>query len=188
MSVSAACSCWTTGGLVGQSMRLRLLHPNPTLHRLDNSQRRSLATSRGTRHRPAKLDLHPAADIRDRTSAFSDFRRLYPPVRTFKMVVPKDRTCRVARGNLTPRTGSPEAVNHAARDLEAWPSPRPPPEGRYVTALFAIPRGYLGRMGFSEGTGQTTGSSRAGIRPPKPRRSAITRWAPPGWSTTIAIT
>ena len=50
---------------------LRLLHPNPTLHRLDNSQRRSLATSRGTRHWPAKLDLPPAAEIRAPKSAFA---------------------------------------------------------------------------------------------------------------------
>jgi hypothetical protein len=52
---------------------------------------RLLATSGGSGHRLATLELHPGADIRDRTSAFLDFRRLYLQLRTLRMAVPKDR-------------------------------------------------------------------------------------------------
>ena len=53
---------------------------------------RLLATSGGAHHRLATPELPPGADIRDRTSALSDFRRLYPQLRTLKMALPMVRT------------------------------------------------------------------------------------------------
>ena len=44
---------------------------------------RLLANSGGSGHRLATPELPPGADIRDRTSAFLDFRRLYLQVRTW---------------------------------------------------------------------------------------------------------
>ncbi len=43
---------------------------------------RLMALSGGTRHRPATPELRPGADIENQMSALSDFRRLYPQLRT----------------------------------------------------------------------------------------------------------
>jgi len=51
-----------------------------------------LATSGGAHHRLATPELPPGADIRDRTSAFLDFRRLYPQVRTLRIAARIVRT------------------------------------------------------------------------------------------------
>ena len=50
-----------------------------------------MAKSGGTRHRLATPELPPGADIRDRTSAFLDFRQLYLQVRTLGVAVPMVR-------------------------------------------------------------------------------------------------
>jgi hypothetical protein len=47
-----------------------------------------LAISGGSGHRLATPELPPRTDIRDRTSAFLDFRRLYLQLRTLRMAVP----------------------------------------------------------------------------------------------------
>jgi hypothetical protein len=44
-----------------------------------------MATSGGAHHRLATPELPPGADIRDRTSPFLNFHRLYPQVRTLRM-------------------------------------------------------------------------------------------------------
>ena len=51
-----------------------------------------LATSGGSGHHLATPELPPKADICDRTSAFLDFRLLYPQVRTLRVVVRLVRT------------------------------------------------------------------------------------------------
>ncbi len=62
----------------------------------------SLATSGGSGHRLATSGLPPGADISDRTSAFLDFRRLYPQLRTWMAPLVNGDCCRVGPGNFTP--------------------------------------------------------------------------------------
>ena len=64
----------------------------PPLH-FTGSRMTGLATKRSSGHRLATPELPPETDIRDRTSAFLNFRRLYPQVRTLRMAVPMVRRC-----------------------------------------------------------------------------------------------
>jgi hypothetical protein len=49
---------------------------------IDTVECRFMAKNGGSGHPRATLELPSTTDIRDRTSAFSGFRRLYPQLRT----------------------------------------------------------------------------------------------------------
>ena len=59
---------------------------------LPTGSRPQMATSGCAQYRLATPEPPPGADIRERTSALLDFRRLFPQVRTLWMAVPIVRT------------------------------------------------------------------------------------------------